>query len=104
MTVVSKPKRSLPTGWRVINNPSFVSALDLAAKQFADRVEVEFNKLFGLYTRSDKQVVLLEHTPEQDVLIRACAVLFERGYRCAINWIGETRLSSLEVEAIVSKS
>lgn len=104
MTAVSKPKRSLPTGWRVINNPSFVSALDLTAKQFADRVEAEFKKLFGLYTRSDKQVVLLEHTPEQEVLTRACAVLLERGLHCTINWISETRLSSLEVEAIVSKS
>lgn len=104
MTTASKSKRSLPAGWRVINNPSFVSALDLTAGQFADRVEAEYKKLFGLYTRSDKQVVLMEHTPEQDVLTRACAVLFERGLHCTINWISETRLSSLEVKAVAANS
>jgi hypothetical protein len=98
MTGNSKTKRALPAGWNVVNNPDFVTPIDGAAKQFADRVESYYKTLHGLFTRSDTEVLLMERTPESATLTRARTMLRERGYRCSIRWLNENGVSSLEVE------
>jgi hypothetical protein len=80
-------KKSLPPGWRVIDNSNFVSPLHTGASAFADRVLVEYKKLFGLYTKSEDQVVVMEDVPDEDTLTRARSILHERGYRCLVNWV-----------------
>lgn len=96
-------KRELPAGWRVINNDAFVSPvsdLDRLANGFADSVVREFNKLFGSYTKSESQVVIMEDVPGEDAFTRARTVLYNRGYRTVVRWVNRdaaTHMASLEV-------
>lgn len=96
-------KRELPAGWRVISNDGFVTpvnSLDGRAKAFADSVEGEFKKLFGSYTKSDSQVVIMENVPAEDAFTRARTMLFDRGYRTVVRWVNRqeaVHVASLEV-------
>lgn len=96
-------KRELPAGWRVITNDAFVSpvnGIDCLANGFADCVVREFNKLFGSYTKSDSQVVIMEDVPGEDAFTRARTVLYDRGYRTVVRWVNReaaTHMASLEV-------
>ena len=82
-----KAGRVLPAGWRVISNEAFLSPLEKSARDFADAMESEYGKLFGLYTRSESQVVVLEGVPAEDAVTRACTLLFERGFRVQVRWV-----------------
>jgi hypothetical protein len=86
MSISAKTLKKLPVGWRLIDNTNFVDAVDAEAIRFADRCTAEFDKLFGLYTRGDSQVVVMENAPEADMLTRARSILHDRGHRNILNW------------------
>lgn len=96
-------KRELPAGWRVISNDDYVSpanSLDGLAKTFADSVEAEFEKLFGSYTKSDSQVVIMDNVPGEEAFTRARTILYDRGYRTVVRWVNReaaVHVASLEV-------
>lgn len=77
----------LPPGWRVVDNSAFVSPLQSKASAFADSILVEYDKLFGLYTKSESQVLIMEDVPDDDTLTRARSILHDRGYRCLVDWV-----------------
>jgi hypothetical protein len=86
MSISAKTLKKLPAGWRLVENTDFVDALDAEASRFADRCTVEFDKLFGLYTKGDSQVVVMENAPGTDTLTRARSILHDRGHRNILNW------------------
>jgi hypothetical protein len=100
MSIRTKTSKELPAGWRVIENTDFVGALDVKAGAFVARCIAEFDKLFGLYTKSDSQVLVMDNAPNDDTLTRARTILHDRGYRNVLNWVtnSETgRAISLEL-------
>lgn len=87
MKAKDRVAKLLPAGWRIVDNPDYVSPLDAAATALADCVLSEYNRLFGLYTKSDSQVVVTESVPDDATVTRACTLLHERGYRVLVNWV-----------------
>jgi hypothetical protein len=103
MCTARKTSSTLPVGWRIIENTDFVGALDAEASPFVERCIAEFKKLFGLYTKSDSQVVVMDKAPGDDALTRARTILHNRGYRNMLNWVtnsGTGRTVSLELSRI----
>jgi hypothetical protein len=100
MSIVTKASTKVPAGWQVIDNPSYSSPLDAEAYPFVERCLAEFKKLFGLYTKSDSQVLVMDKVPADEALTRARTILHERGYRNILNWVnssGTGRTASLEL-------